>query len=61
MKISESKKAMISLERNESKEERSIEIAINGIKAGIENNIIIKMTELSDNQINDLRKQLENE
>jgi len=61
MKISESKKAMILLEKNESKEERSIEIAINGIKKGYPNNVISDLTGLTNEQINELQKQLENE
>ena len=43
------------------RESRSIEIAKNGIRAGFDNNVIIKMTELSDEKINELRKQIENE
>jgi len=38
-----------------------IETAKNGINAGFDNDVISKMTKLSDKQINDLRKQIENE
>jgi len=65
MKISESKKAMLSLEKNESKEEgkqeEKIETAIKGIKAGLPNDTIKIVTDFSEEKINELRKLIENE
>jgi len=65
MKISESKKAMLSLEKNESKEEGKIEgkeeTAIEMIKEKETNEKIKKYTSLSIERINELRKQIENE
>jgi len=71
MKISESKKAMISIIENQSKNEGKIEgidIGINkgmiiatknAIKAGYPNEIIKTITSLTDQQIDELRKQIE--
>jgi len=58
MKISESKKAMLSLEKEEGKQERSIEIAFEMIKDTESNERIKKYTGLSIERINELRKQL---
>jgi len=66
MKITESKKAMLSIIENEGRIEgeaigidKGINItAINGIKAGLSNEIIKVMTGLSDEQIDKLRKKI---
>ena len=62
MKISEEKKAMISIIENESKLEgidfEKTNSAKNGIKAGFTNEVIKVMTGLTDDQINQLRNNL---
>jgi hypothetical protein len=55
MKISEGKKAMISLLENEGINQEKIHAAKKGIKAGFSNDIIKAMTDLSDEQIDELR------
>jgi predicted transposase/invertase (TIGR01784 family) len=57
MKISEGKKAMISLLENEGINQEKINAAKKGIKAGFSNDIITAMTDLPLEQIDELRKQ----
>jgi predicted transposase/invertase (TIGR01784 family) len=75
MKITESKKAMLSIienegieegikkgkieGRNEGKIEEKVDSAKNAIKAGCSNELISVITGLSEEQINELRKQIE--
>jgi len=62
MKIDNSRKIMLKLTKNEGKEEgkneKSIEIAINGIKKGYTNEVITDLTELSGSEIEKLRNEL---
>jgi len=58
MKITESKKAMLSIVENEGIKEGIYFTAKNGIKAGFSNEIIKVMTGLSDDQIDKLRKNI---
>ena len=59
MKISEEKKAMISIIENEGINEGMILAAKNAIKAGCTNELVKTITCLTDDQIEELRKQLE--
>jgi hypothetical protein len=56
MKEDESRKEMTILIERDSKKENTIEIAINGIKKGYPNNVISDLTGLTDNEIENLRK-----
>jgi len=56
MKISESRKAMLSIIAKEGMFEEKVNSALNGIKAGYSNEIIKVMTSLSDERIDELRK-----
>ncbi len=64
MQISEAKKATLQKIKIDSKEEGKIEekeiVAINAIKEGLPNNLIIKLIGLSEERINELRRQLTN-
>lgn len=59
MKISEEKKAMISIIENEGINEEKNNSAKNAIRAGCKNELIKTITGLTDEQIDELRKQLE--